>query len=342
MKKKGRGLATIMFGFGYGEGFPDYSEASIEIKDDGQLLIRTAAADVGQGVETVVTQIAAEVLNTNTSQFSIVEGDTHTTKNSGSTSATRQTYFTGNAVKNAAQDLLGKIYFFASKEFGTNYPEMTVKEGYAYPVGEEDKKLSFREIAYRVQEKGEELKGEGTFYPETYDYDENGQSPKTYVAYTFMTQIYEVEVDTDTGLVDVLDVKTALDVGKAINPKNVEGQIEGGTTQGIGMALMEEQVIENYQTFIGYKDDAESRKKEKQGKSNLHIPKTYEILDTIRARILTTFFNKRPYIEFEPMPSAADLSKKILNEEKADVAASFVDEQLEKNNIKSVFYRVWP
>ena len=100
----------------------------------------------------------------------------------------------------------------------------------------------------------------------------------------------------------------------------------------------EEQVIENYQTFIGYKDDAESRKKEKQGKSNLHIPKTYEILDTIRARILTTFFNKRPYIEFEPMPSAADLSKKILNEEKADVAASFVDEQLEKNNIKSVFY----
>jgi len=245
MKKKGRGLATIMFGFGYGEGFPDYSEASIEIKDDGQLLIRTAAADVGQGVETVVTQIAAEVLNTNTSQFSIVEGDTHTTKNSGSTSATRQTYFTGNAVKNAAQDLLGKIYFFASKEFGTNYPEMTVKEGYAYPVGEEDKKLSFREIAYRVQEEGEELKGEGTFYPETYDYDENGQSPKTYVAYTFMTQIYEVEVDTDTGLVDVLDVKTALDVGKAINPKNVEGQIEGGTTQGIGMALMEEQVIKD-------------------------------------------------------------------------------------------------
>jgi len=245
MKKKGRGLSTIMFGFGYGEGFPDYSKASIEIKDDGGLLIRTAAADVGQGVQTVVTQIAAEVLNTHTSKFSIVEGDTHTTQNSGSTSATRQTYFTGNAVKNAAQDLLGKIYFYASKEFGTNYPEMEVEEGYAFPVGEKDEKLSFREIAYRAGESGKDLKGEGTFYPETYDFDENGQSPKTYVAYTFMTQIFEVEVDTDTGLVEVLDVKTALDLGKAINPKNVEGQIEGGTTQGIGMALMEEQVIED-------------------------------------------------------------------------------------------------
>ena len=245
MKKRGKGLSTIMFGFGYGEGFPDYSEASIELNDDGSLLIRTAAADVGQGVLTVATQIAAEVLNTNTDKFNVIKGDTHKTKNSGSTSATRQTYFTGNAVKIAAQDLLGKIYFYASQEFDTNYPEMTVEEGYAYPLGEEDKKLSFRELAYRVEEKGEELKGEGTFYPETFKKKKKGQSPKTYVAYTFMTQIFEVEVDTDTGLVDVIDVKTALDVGKAINPKNVEGQVEGGTTQGMGMALMEEQVIKD-------------------------------------------------------------------------------------------------
>lgn len=246
MKKHGRGISTIMFGFGYGEGFPDYSEASIEIDDDGSLLIRTAAADVGQGVSTVVTQIAAEVLDTNTDNFSVVQSDTHTTQNSGSTSATRQTYFTGNAVKNAAQDLRGKIYYYASKEFGTNYPEMTVEEGYAYPLGEAVRKLSFREVAYLASKEGEELKGEGTFYPETFDYDsDTGQSPKTYVAYTFMTQIYDVEVDTDTGLVNVIDVRTALDLGQAINPKNVEGQVEGGTTQGIGMALMEEQVIEN-------------------------------------------------------------------------------------------------
>lgn len=247
MKKQGRGVSTIMFGFGYGEGFPDHSIASIEIEDDGDLLITTAAADVGQGVLTVVTQIAAEVLNTHTGRFKIIQGDTGITKNAGSTSATRQTYFTGNAVKNAAQDLLGKIYHFASQELGTNYPETEVKDGYAFPEeeGEDSQtKISFRELAYRASEAGEELKGEGTFYPETFDFDEQGQSPKTYVAYTFMTQIFEVEVDTDTGLVEVLDVKTALDLGKAINPQNVKGQIEGGTVQGLGMALMEEQVID--------------------------------------------------------------------------------------------------
>ncbi len=88
------------------------------------------------------------------------------------------------------------------------------------------------------------MKGEATYFPPTYSPDLiSGQAHEVYVAYTFMTQIVDVEVDTTTGKVDVKDVYTALDCGKAINPINVEGQIEGGTTQGIGMALMEEQVI---------------------------------------------------------------------------------------------------
>ena len=99
MKKQGRGIATIMFGFGYGEGFPDHSIASVEIEDSGKILIRTAAADVGQGVLTVITQIAAEVLKVKPEIIRIIPGDTHLTKSSGSTSATRQTFFTGNAVK---------------------------------------------------------------------------------------------------------------------------------------------------------------------------------------------------------------------------------------------------
>jgi len=93
MKKRGRGIATIMFGFGYGEGFPDHSIASAEIEDSGKILIRTAAADVGQGVLTVITQIAAEVLKVKPEIIRIIPGDTHLTKNSGSTSATRQTFF---------------------------------------------------------------------------------------------------------------------------------------------------------------------------------------------------------------------------------------------------------
>ena len=244
MKKQGRGIATIMFGFGYGEGFPDHSIASVEIEEGGKILIRTAAADVGQGVLTVITQIVAEVLKVKPEIIQIIPGDTHLTKNSGSTSATRQTFFTGNAVKEASEGLLSNIYHYASIEFRSNHVELGIKDGYIFRKDNPDNKLSYWELAKKVAEKGETLKAEASFFPHTDKPDpKTGQGEKVYVAYTFVTQIIDVEVDTDTGIVQVLNVYTTADIGKAINPKNVEGQIEGGTVQGIGMALMEEQVI---------------------------------------------------------------------------------------------------
>lgn len=244
MKKRGRGIATIMFGFGYGEGFPDHSIASAEIEEERKILIRTAAADVGQGLLTVITQIAAEVLQIKPGTIRIIRGDTHLTKNSGSTSATRQTFFTGNAVKNAAEGLLSNIYHYASIHFVTNHVDLDIKDGYIFRKDNPDNKLSFWELAKKVKEDGKSLKAEASFFPYTDKPDQKtGQGEKIYVAYTFVTQIIDVEVDIDTGIVQVLNVYTAADIGKAINPKNVEGQIEGGTVQGIGMALMEEQVI---------------------------------------------------------------------------------------------------
>jgi CO/xanthine dehydrogenase Mo-binding subunit len=227
MKRKGRGMATIMFGFGYGEGFPDHSIASVEIEEGGKILIRTAAADVGQGILTIITQITAEVLRVKPEIIEVIPADTYLTKSSGSSSATRQTYFTGNAVKKAAEELLAKIYHYASLEFRSSHSE-----------------LSYWELAERVKARGDSLKAEASFFPQTDKPDpKTGQGKKVYVAYTFVTQIIDLEVDTDTGIVEVLKVYTAADIGKAINPQNVEGQIEGGTVQGIGMALMEEQVI---------------------------------------------------------------------------------------------------
>ena len=244
MKKQGRGMATIMFGFGYGEGFPDHSIASAEIEDGGKILIRTAAADVGQGVLTVITQIAAEVLKVKPEIIRIIPGDTHLTKNSGSTSATRQTFFTGNAVKEASEGLLSNIYHYASLNFTTNHVELGIKDGYIFRNDNPNNKLSYWELAEKVKERGDSLKAEASFFPHTDKPDpKTGQGEKLYVAYTFVTQIVDVEVNTDTGVVEVLNVYTAADIGKAINPQNVEGQIEGGTVQGIGMALMEEQVI---------------------------------------------------------------------------------------------------
>ena len=246
MKKQGKGIATIMFGFGYGEGFPDYSIASTEIEEGGRILVRTAAADVGQGVLTTITQIAAEVLKVKLEIIRIIPGDTHLTKNSGSTSATRQTFFTGNAVKEASEGLLSNIYHYASIEFRSNHVELGIKDGYIFRNDNPNNRLSYWELAEKVKERGDSLKAEASFFPHTDKPDsKTGQGEKLYVAYTFVTQVIEVEVDTDTGIVEVLKVYTAADIGKAINPKNVEGQIEGGTVQGIGMALMEEQVIKD-------------------------------------------------------------------------------------------------
>ncbi|MEC9488937.1 MAG: molybdopterin cofactor-binding domain-containing protein [Halanaerobium sp.] len=246
MRKHGRGMATIMFGFGYGEGFPDHSLASIEVEEDGEIIIWTAAADVGQGVATVVTQIAAEVLRTDPGMFRVCQGDTHLTQNAGSTSATRQTFFTGNAVKAAAEDLLGKIYHYGSQVLGSNHPGLQVNQGRVSLLDEPGRGITFSELAARLAKRGVALRGEGSFFPVTDAPDpETGQGDKIYVAYTYMTQIVDLVVDTDTGLIEVLKVNTALDLGKAINPQGVEGQIEGGTVMGIGMALLEEQVIKD-------------------------------------------------------------------------------------------------
>lgn len=244
MKKQGRGMATIMFGFGYGEGFPDHSIASAEIEGRGKILIRTAAADVGQGVLTVITQIAAEVLKVKPEIIQIIPGDTHLTKSSGSTSATRQTFFTGNAVKEASEGLLCNIYHYASIEFRSNHVELEIEDGYIFRKDNPNNKLSYWELAEKVKERSDSLQAEASFFPHTDKPNpKTGQGKKLYVAYTFVTQIVDVEVDIDTGIVQVLKVYTTADIGKAINPQNVEGQIEGGTVQGIGMALMEEQVI---------------------------------------------------------------------------------------------------
>lgn len=245
MRKKGRGMATIMFGFGYGEGFPDHSIAEIEITTEQKIKLRTAGADVGQGFLTTMVQIAAEVLKIDSSYIEIVGQDTHQAKNSGSTSATRQTFFSGNAVREAAEEVMGMIYHHGSIYFNSNYPELTVKDGEIYACDNKNGKISYWELAEIVKQKGDNLQAEASFFPETYAPDEkSGQSEKNYVAYTFMTQVIDIEVDIDTGIIEVMNVYTALDVGKAINPQNVHGQIEGGTVQGLGMALMEEQVME--------------------------------------------------------------------------------------------------
>lgn len=241
-KKRGAGMATIMFGCGYGEGFPDHSIAGAQVTAEGRVLINSAAADVGQGVKTILVQIAADVLNIPPDCIDLAVSDTASTKNAGSSSATRQTIFSGNAVKLAAENLLGKIFHRANLELGRAYPELSLLDGDIILHGT-TRQMSLGELAKIARAKGEPLEAEGCYFPRTdIDY-RDGQGDLVYVAYTFNTQYIEVEVDTETGQVDVIRIVAAPDVGTAINPVGVEGQSEGGAAMGLGMALMEEQVF---------------------------------------------------------------------------------------------------
>ncbi len=243
-KIRGIGVASSMFGCGYGEGFPDHSIVDLEVTDEGKILVHSAAADVGQGILTVVCQIVAEVLDIPLELVELAPGDTHTSKNAGSTSATRQTIFSGNAAKLAAEELLGKIYHRASLELVKHHPQFLVQEGEIVLQGTETR-ISLAELAKIAREKGDPLHAEGCYFPRTDVPDEaTGQGNLVYVAYTFNTHIAEIEIDKYTGETRVLRVVAVPDVGRVINRIGVEGQSEGGTVMGVGMALMEKQVIE--------------------------------------------------------------------------------------------------
>lgn len=241
MKKRGVGMACIFYGTGYGNGFPDVSTAIVEIHDDGSAQVITGAADCGQGSTTVLGQIAAEELGIPLEKVTVTAADTDCSPDAGTTAATRQTYTSGNAVRLAAQKARQILLEWAAGELGCNTPEgVIINNGRIEVKGQPDKSLPLEEACFKARLAGKRLVGEATFTTHTTQVNmENGQGAP-YWPYAFGTQIVEVEVDTETGKVEILKVVAAHDVGKAINPESVEGQIQGGVGQGVGWSIYEE------------------------------------------------------------------------------------------------------
>jgi CO/xanthine dehydrogenase Mo-binding subunit len=240
-KKRGIGVASIMYGTGYGNGFPDASSAFVEIHDDGTATVLTGAVDVGQGSNTVFAQIAAAELGLLVEDVTVVSGDTETTPDAGTTAATRQTYTTGNAVKMACKEAKQVLLERAARELRVNTIEgLVLGEGKIFVKSFPQKYLWIKDVATRARFGGARLLGEYTFITHTTELDRETGQGAPYWPYAFATQIAEVEVDTETGKVDVLKIVAAHDVGKAINKVGVEGQISGGVAQGVGYALIEE------------------------------------------------------------------------------------------------------
>jgi aldehyde oxidoreductase len=232
--RRGVGVAGMWYGCG-NTSLPSPSTIRVGLKEDGRVALHQGAVDIGQGSNTVVTQICADALGAPIDLFDLVSGDTSISPDAGKTSGSRQTVVTGKAAQIAGSELRRAIVRLAgccdcaSLVFGNG--RITVTEGEIHGVIELG--------ALPRDEHGYVLTREATFDPVTSPLDEDGQGIP-YAVYGFGAHIAEVAVDIDLGTVRVLKITAAHDVGRAINPTLIEGQIEGGAAQGLGHALMEE------------------------------------------------------------------------------------------------------
>ncbi len=231
-RKRGVGVGCMWYGIG-NTSLSNPSAIRFELSRDGVLTLLNGAVDIGQGSNTILAQIAADALGLPMSQLRVVMGDTGRTADAGKTSASRQTFVSGKAAELAALDLRRRIFAAAGA------PADAWRDR-GYRLSLEGRRIVFRKagMTHRVP-LAQNLTGEGRFDPPTTPLDDNGQGVP-YATYAFAAQIAQVEVDLELGTTRVLRLVAAHDVGRAINPIQVEGQIHGGAVQGLGLALMEE------------------------------------------------------------------------------------------------------
>jgi CO/xanthine dehydrogenase Mo-binding subunit/aerobic-type carbon monoxide dehydrogenase small subunit (CoxS/CutS family) len=232
--RRGVGVAGMWYGCG-NTSLPNPSTMRVGLKRDGRIAIHMGAVDIGQGSATVVTQICAEAIGAPLEQFDLVSGDTDITPDGGKTSASRQTFVSGKAAFLAGEQLKKAILQLAG---GRECAKIYFMEGsLTIEDGEAKKTVALGDLP--LDERGYVVSAEATFDPAVSPLDDNGQGVP-YAVFGFGAHLAEIEVDMELGTVKVVKITAAHDVGRAINPTLVEGQIEGGAAQGLGMALMEE------------------------------------------------------------------------------------------------------
>jgi CO/xanthine dehydrogenase Mo-binding subunit len=246
--KKGIGVGSMWYGIG-NTGIANPSTAQMEIDLNGEIRLLTGVADIGQGSDTVLLQIASEAIGVPLKEIRLIRADTAVTTDAGATSASRQTYISGNAILNAVKNLKEEAIKEASRILGVDGKDLYFEDGEIKQKSNPSASISIKEVAKKC---GRILRGEGNFDPETTRLDPETGQGAPYGTYAFATHLAEVEVDTETGKVKVNRVIASHDVGKAIHPKNVIGQIMGGVAMGTGFALMEEFVSGETTSFVNY------------------------------------------------------------------------------------------
>lgn len=234
--RKGVGMACMWYGIG-NTSLSNPSTMRLGLTRAGRLTLFNGALDIGQGSNTIMMQIAADAFGAPIERMDLVQGDTDLTADAGKTSASRQTFVSGRAAYLAGLDLRAKLLRLGNVGGGASARLIDGAAVLTDGAGERRIDLS----ALPEDSAGCVLIGEGTFDPPATPLDTDGQGIP-YASYGFAAQTAEIDIDVELGTVKVTRIVAAHDVGRAINPIQVEGQIQGGVAQGLGLALMEEYV----------------------------------------------------------------------------------------------------
>lgn len=234
------GFACAYKNTGLGGGAPDKSAAEVEVYEDGTAQVRTSAAEIGQGLPTILAMITAEELGLPYERVRVLLSDTDLTPDGGPTTASRQTFVTGNAARYAAKGMREILAETASEYLDAAPEQLIFKDGY---VSKNGHKMEFAELVKKARDENRPTRYLHEYLaPATKPLGTEGDM---HFGFSYAAQAALIELDTQTGEVHVLKIVTATDIGRALNPLALQGQVEGGIMMCLGNALTEEYIVEH-------------------------------------------------------------------------------------------------
>jgi CO/xanthine dehydrogenase Mo-binding subunit len=244
-KKRGVGIACSYRGVSLGAEGTDAAETIVSVQTDGSVIVSSGVTDMGQGAQTQMSQIVAEVLGISMDRIQFLNTNTSRVADSGPTVASRGTIMGGSAAKNAAEEVRTTLLEVGAALTGNEVGTLDLTDNYLITKNTGERLASFSELTNACFNKGKPMIGLGWHKsPPTSWHEEDGKG-EAYFTFVYGANAAEVEVDTGTGKVDVVDFVSVHDVGKAINRGMVVGQMCGGVAMGLGYGLLEEFELED-------------------------------------------------------------------------------------------------
>jgi len=240
--RRGIGIALMYHGNSLGPEGNDYAYVHVLIKPDGRVVVRTALTEYGTGAISGLAQVAAETLGLPIHLFELDRPDTASCHETGPTVASRVIVIGGRATQIAAQKLKEKLLVVASDFLQCEPSKLMIRDERVSHIEDPKRAVPFRKVVEECYKRGISLTETGFYTAPKCEFEAENSQGTTYLQYTYGALVGEVLVDTELGIVKPLKMTAAYDVGRAINPLSLEGQIEGGTIQGLGYGLMEQLV----------------------------------------------------------------------------------------------------